>query len=99
MQQQTASQTVGPYFRIGMIRGGKNTLAQDETLGEQIHIKGQVLDGGGHPVDDACVEIWQADAQGYFNHPTMPRPILIFAVSAGPKHGVKASGSKPSNRA
>ena len=72
MHQQTGSQTVGPYFRIGMIRGGENTLVQDETIGERIYIKGQVLDGEGQPVDDACIEIWQADTQGYFNHPIDP---------------------------
>jgi protocatechuate 3,4-dioxygenase alpha subunit len=72
MHQQTASQTVGPYFRIGMIRGGENTLVQDETIGERIYIKGRVLDGDGQPVPDACIEIWQADAQGHFNHPADP---------------------------
>jgi protocatechuate 3,4-dioxygenase alpha subunit len=72
MLPQTASQTVGPYFRIGMIRGGENTLVQDDTVGKRIYIKGQVLDGDGQPVDDACIEIWQADAQGYFNHPADP---------------------------
>jgi protocatechuate 3,4-dioxygenase alpha subunit len=72
MHQQTASQTVGPYFSIGMIRGGENTLVQDDTTGGRIYIKGQVLDGDGQPVGDACVEIWQADARGYFNHPADP---------------------------
>ena len=72
MLQQTASQTVGPYFRIGMIRGDENTLVQDETKGERLYIKGRVLDGDDRPVHDACVEIWQADAGGYFNHPADP---------------------------
>ncbi|MCB9078222.1 MAG: protocatechuate 3,4-dioxygenase subunit alpha [Anaerolineaceae bacterium] len=72
MSIQTGSQTVGPYFRIGMIRGGENTLVQDETVGQRIYIKGQLLDGDGQPVNDGCIEIWQADAQGYFNHPADP---------------------------
>ena len=72
MHLQTSSQTVGPYFRIGMIRGGENTMVQDDTVGERIYIKGQVFDGDGEIVDDACIEIWQADAQGYFNHPADP---------------------------
>jgi protocatechuate 3,4-dioxygenase alpha subunit len=55
-----------------MIRGGENTLVQDDTMGERIYIKGRVLDGDGQPVDDACIEIWQADARGYFNHPADP---------------------------
>ncbi|MEM7032667.1 MAG: protocatechuate 3,4-dioxygenase subunit alpha [Chloroflexota bacterium] len=72
MSMQTASQTVGPFFVIGMVCDGENTLVQDETVGERIYIKGQVLDGDGELVTDACVEIWQADAQGYFNHPRDP---------------------------
>jgi protocatechuate 3,4-dioxygenase alpha subunit len=72
MLTQTGSQTVGPFFRIGMIRGGENTLVQDETVGERIYIKGQLFDGDGELVDDAAIEIWQADAYGYFNHPADP---------------------------
>jgi protocatechuate 3,4-dioxygenase alpha subunit len=62
MLTQTGSQTVGPFFRIGMIRGGENTLVQDETVGERIYIKGQLFDGDNQLVDDAAIEIWQADA-------------------------------------
>ena len=72
MSIQTGSQTVGPYFNIGMIRGGENSLVQDETVGQRIYIKGQLLDGDGQPVKDGCIEIWQADAHGYFNHPADP---------------------------
>ena len=73
MLKQTPSQTVGPYYRIGMIRGGENILVQDTTAGERINITGRVLDGDDKPVDDACIEIWQADAQGIYNHPADPR--------------------------
>jgi len=71
--KQTASQTVGPYLRIGLIHGGgQNDLVQRETAGEQIKITGVVFDGNGDPVQDAMVEIWQADANGIYNHPTDP---------------------------
>lgn len=70
--KQTASQTVGPYLRIGLIYGHQNDLIQDETAGEQIKISGMVLDGNGDPILDAMVEIWQADASGIFNHPNDP---------------------------
>jgi protocatechuate 3,4-dioxygenase alpha subunit len=32
-------------------------------------ITGRVLDGDGQPVNDAVLEIWQADADGHFAHP------------------------------
>lgn len=69
---QSPSQTVGPFFHYGLIFGGENVLVNDFTSGERIYIKGQVLDGDGQPVPDALVEIWQADAQGHFNHPADP---------------------------
>ena len=70
---QSASQTVGPFFRIGLIYGNsQNMLVNEKTIGERIIITGKVLDGNGAPVDDAMVEIWQPDANGIFNHPEDP---------------------------
>jgi protocatechuate 3,4-dioxygenase alpha subunit len=73
MLKQTASQTVGPFFHFGLILGGENILVNESTSGERIYIEGRVLDGAGEPVPDALVELWQADAQGIFNHPADPR--------------------------
>jgi len=71
--KQSASQTVGPYFRIGLIYGEpQNNLVQEKTTGEPIKITGLVLDGDGEPIPDAMVEIWQPDANGIYNHPTDP---------------------------
>lgn len=67
MKQQSASQTVGPFFKIGMTYGTLNNLVQPETAGERIYIRGVVFDGKGAPVDDAIVEIWQADAEGQYS--------------------------------
>jgi protocatechuate 3,4-dioxygenase alpha subunit len=69
---QTGSQTVGPFFHYGLFFGGENVLVDDQTQGEQILLEGLVLDGDGSPVPDAMVEIWQADANGIFNHPADP---------------------------
>lgn len=71
---QTPSQTVGPFFHYGlMTHDDFNILVNDDTLGQRILIKGQVIDGSGSPVPDAMVEIWQADVNGHFNHPADPR--------------------------
>ena len=72
MPGQTPSQTVGPFFRDALIRGGENILVNEQTAGRRILIKGRVLDGAGQPVPDALVEIWQADANGFFNHEADP---------------------------
>lgn len=70
--KQTPSQTVGPFFSIGLPPGKENMLVNERTAGERIYIEGKVLDGDGEPVPDAMLEIWQADAQGFFNHPADP---------------------------
>ena len=55
----TPSQTVGPYFAIGLLDRRANELVPDG-----IRITGRVLDGAGEPVSDAMVEIGQADEEG-----------------------------------
>jgi protocatechuate 3,4-dioxygenase, alpha subunit len=69
--RQTPSQTVGPFFGVGLSRSSQpqNVLVSDRTGGERVRIDGTVFDGAGHPVEDALVEIWQANAQGRYRHP------------------------------
>ena len=67
--RQTPSQTVGPFYSLGLSRDPMNRLAADATRGEKIRIEGQVFDGDGKPVSDAMIEIWQANAYGRYNHP------------------------------
>jgi protocatechuate 3,4-dioxygenase, alpha subunit len=67
--KQTPSQTVGPFYSIGLTDRIMNTLVSDNTEGQRIRIEGQVIDGDGKPVADAMVEIWQANAAGRYNPP------------------------------
>jgi protocatechuate 3,4-dioxygenase alpha subunit len=69
MKKQSPSQTVGPFYAIGLTRRTMNLLATESTQGERIRIEGRVFDGDGQPVPDAMVEIWQANAYGRYNHP------------------------------
>ncbi|HMA13167.1 MAG: protocatechuate 3,4-dioxygenase subunit alpha [Bacteroidota bacterium] len=75
---QTPSQTVGPYFAYGLTPEqygyplasiASPDLRTPDVEGERIRIEGRVLDGEGQPVDDAMIEIWQADPQGRYAHP------------------------------
>ena len=65
----TTSQTVGPYLHIGMTWLITENLAPPGVAGERVSIQGRVLDGDGKPVNDALVEIWQANANGKYAHP------------------------------
>ena len=47
---------------------GANLVTPDAT-GEKIRIEGRVTDGDGAPINDAMIEIWQADSQGRYASP------------------------------
>jgi protocatechuate 3,4-dioxygenase alpha subunit len=69
---QTPSQTIGPFFAVGLIWADGPDVAAEGTPGA-VRIFGRVLDGAGEPVPDALVETWQADPAGRFDHPDDPR--------------------------
>lgn len=81
---ETASQTAGPYVHIGTapnhlgITGvypedlGRR-MVNDRTKGERITVTGCVIDGSGTPLKDCLVEIWQADADGFYPSPSEMR--------------------------
>lgn len=66
----TASQTVGPFYDLGLT--GPNSrarIAPEGASGERVKLICSVFDGEGTPLPDAMVEIWQADSRGKYNHP------------------------------
>ena len=65
----TASQTVGPFFHLGLDKLCVADLAGPAATGEICSIRGRVLDGDGKAVNDALIEIWQANAHGKYAHP------------------------------
>jgi protocatechuate 3,4-dioxygenase, alpha subunit len=71
----TPSQTVGPFFHIGLPSDRQDELVTSDAPGA-IHLEGTVFDGDGEPVVDALVEIWQANAAGRYAHPDDQRDEL-----------------------
>ena len=65
----TTSQTVGPFFSIGMERLNRAELAGPGVAGERVTIEGRVLDADGVGVPDAIIELWQANSYGKYAHP------------------------------
>jgi protocatechuate 3,4-dioxygenase, alpha subunit len=61
----TPSQTVGPYFAIGLPWDAGPLVVPPDTPGA-IRIAGTVYDGRGEPVPDSLIETWQADPDGRF---------------------------------
>lgn len=82
--RETASQTAGPYVHIGLAPKAAgfdifennfgNVLTTADTKGERIRIEGIVSDGSGTPLRDVLIEIWQANAEGKYNHPGDRQP-------------------------
>lgn len=100
---QTPSQTVGPFFAYAMtpeqygytyppIAGPD--LADDTTEGERIRLVGQVFDGAGAVIEDAVIEIWQADSQGRYAHPADDRGANVAFTG----FGRMGTGTDPASR-
>jgi protocatechuate 3,4-dioxygenase alpha subunit len=68
----TPSQTIGPFFAVGLPWPDGPEVVGEATPGA-VRVGGTVTDGAGDPVPDALVETWQADPQGRFAHPDDPR--------------------------
>jgi protocatechuate 3,4-dioxygenase, alpha subunit len=73
--QTTPSQTVGPFFAYSLTAEQygydfnsiiNGVLTDDYTEGERIVITGCVIDGNGNNINDALVELWQADPKGQY---------------------------------
>ena len=84
----TPSQTVGPFFTIGLCREDQKQVVPEGST----RVVGRVLDGSGEPVSDALVEFWQpegwgrcgTDAAGGFEFVTEPpadgyADVIVFA--------------------
>ena len=89
----TPSQTAGPFFAIELTTDEHcvRCVAGSEAKGERVSITFRVLDGDGVPVNDAMLEIWQADTHGKYNHPDDQQPKGLDAGWIG--FGRLASGA------
>ena len=67
----TPSQTVGPFFHFCLTtdKGCVRRIAGAEAKGERVLLSIRVLDGDAVGLNDAMIEIWQANADGKYNHP------------------------------
>ncbi|MEI6341009.1 MAG: protocatechuate 3,4-dioxygenase [Verrucomicrobiota bacterium] len=70
---ETPSQTEGPFYPDKLPLDTDNDLlvvndSLDPSAGVVTWLGGRILDSGGHPIRNAVVEIWQADANGVYLH-------------------------------
>jgi protocatechuate 3,4-dioxygenase alpha subunit len=62
---------------------GQNVVASPGGDGERIVITGSVLDGDRQHVEDALIEIWQANPAGRYNHPDDRRHLPLDPAFTG----------------
>jgi protocatechuate 3,4-dioxygenase alpha subunit len=74
----TASQTVGPFFELGLSWSYASEIGAAAASGERVELRGRVFDGAGRPIPDAVLEFWQADAHGR-HHPDEAAEFRGFA--------------------
>jgi protocatechuate 3,4-dioxygenase alpha subunit len=79
---ETPSQTVGPFFHLGLRWADTSYVVPAGTPGA-FWIRGRVTDGAGDAVPDALIETWQADPAGRFDHPDDPRGAVQAADFRG----------------
>src|SRR2546421_10183885 len=75
----TPSQTVGPFFGIGLPYPGGEEAVPAGSPGA-LRVEGQVVDGHGAPVPDALLEIWEPSV-GFGRCPTDPAGAFHFIVA------------------
>jgi protocatechuate 3,4-dioxygenase, alpha subunit len=81
----TPSQTVGPFYSIGLCR-----RPEDELDPDGIELTGRLLDGRGEPIWDGMIEVWDApagrwgrsnsDREGRFHFRVRPDARVLEAV-------------------
>lgn len=72
---RTPSQTVGPYYAIGLCRRPEHELDP-----EGIELAGRLLDGRGEPVEDGLVEAWDATGRRWGRSSTDSEGRFRFVV-------------------
>lgn len=81
---RTPSQTVGPYYSIGLCRRRENDLVAEGAL-----LYGHLLDGAGEPVD-GMVELWDAHAHRWGRSATDGNGRFEFTVAKPEPQGGEA---------
>ena len=85
MSGRTPSQTVGPYYAIGLCRRSDNELVSDG-----IRLAGTLFDGDGAPVVDGMIELWDPVDRLWGRSGTQPEGAFSFVVTKPPARGGQA---------
>lgn len=93
----TPSETAGPFYPVVMQKDRDFDLTRIEgqdgvAKGEALFIIGKVVDTEGNAIEDATVDLWQANAAGRYRHPHDSNPAPLDESFQG--WAIVPSGSK-----
>ncbi len=90
------SQTVGPFFRIGLAWLERAEVTGTAPAGQGLVLAGRVLDGAAAPVEDAVLELWYAGPDGRYPEAAGPAVPAGFARAAtGPDGAFTVTVGRP----
>jgi protocatechuate 3,4-dioxygenase alpha subunit len=76
----TPSATVGPYLHLGLTEKHSLTqVASQSVKGERVVLRCRVFDAENIPVNDAMIELWQADSDGRYRRADDPASEVSFS--------------------
>ena len=75
----TPPEIEGPFYPVRAQKDKDFDLTkikghEHKALGKHVNIVGSVFDSVGQPVENAIVDLWQANAAGKYSHPNDPNP-------------------------
>ncbi len=79
----TSAQTIGPYLHIGTTWLADENMIGAGVSGEPVTLTGRIVDADGAVVNDAMLEIWQANAHGKYAHPEDTRELPVEGGFSG----------------
>jgi protocatechuate 3,4-dioxygenase, alpha subunit len=82
---RTPSQTVGPFYGIGLCRREESELVEGGT-----RLSGTLLDGDGVPVADGMIELWDPVGRRWGRSGTDADGSFSFLVAKPPRQGAAA---------
>ncbi len=84
---RTPSQTVGPFYAIGLCRRPENELVPRDDHAA-VQLIGQLLDGEDVPIGDGVIELWDGSAHRWGRCGTDPEGRFSFVVARAPHYEV-----------
>jgi protocatechuate 3,4-dioxygenase, alpha subunit len=76
----TPSATVGPYLHLGLTEKYSVTqIAPPDVKGERVQLRCRLFDAENVPLNDAMIELWQADGDGRYKNAADPASNVSFS--------------------